>query len=480
MNMTQFLSIMRARWSAALLVFVLTVLVAVGASLLLPKQYTSTATLVVDQSRPDPVVGTDYRVNPSPAFVATQVDVLKSDRVAQRVVKKLGWGDDPQSRDQWLKATDGAGSIETWLTSSLMKAIEVKPSRESNVISVSYTSEDPDEAAKVANSFVESYLDVTLELRVNPAKQYSSFFVTRSKELRANLERAQANLSAYQRDKGVVIASDGQLDVEQARLNELSTQLVALQAIAADSAGRQLQAQAGAGDRLQEVINNPTIGALRADLTRAEAKLQELSSRLGENHPQVIEAKATISSLRGRLDLETRRVTGSVGVVSSINRHREVELRAQLEAQRQRVMKIRSAREEGAVLVRDLEAAQRAYDAVVSRLNQTSLESQTTQGHAYLLAAAVPQFLPSSPKIGRNAALSVVVGLLLAVGAAILLEFVDRRVHTESEVSELLGLPLLGVLPTPGGKGRFAGRAKPLVASPRHLLKGLPATGKEM
>jgi chain length determinant protein EpsF len=480
MNMTQFLSILRARWAAALLVFVLTVGVAIGVSMILPKQYTAMATLLVDQNRADPIAGNDFRGNPSPAFIATQVDVLKSERVARLVAKKLGWVDDAEVRAQWMKATNGVGAIEAWLTVGLLKAVDIKPSRESNVISVSYVADDPVEAANVANTFVQSYLDVTLELRVDPAKQYSSFFDTRGKELRANLERAQAKLSGYQRDKGVIIANDGQLDAEQARLNELSTQLVALQAITAESSSRQFQAQSGAGDRLQDVINNPVIGALRGDLTRAEARLQELSARLGDNHPQVIEAKATISSLRGRLDVETRRVTGSVGVTNSINRQREIEVRAALEAQRSRVMKLRSAREEGAVLVRDLEAAQRAYDAVVTRLNQTSLESQTTQSNANVLAPAVPQYLPSSPKIGRNVVLAVVVGLVLAIGAAMLLEFVDRRVHTEDEVSELLGLPLLGVLPSPGGKGRFAGRAKPLVISPNRLLHRLPSpTTKE-
>jgi uncharacterized protein involved in exopolysaccharide biosynthesis len=321
-------------------------------------------------------------------------------------------------------------------------------------------------------------MDVSLELKVDPAKQYSNFFDSRSKELRANVERAQAKLSAYQREKGVVIASDGQLDVESARLNELSTQLVALQAVAAESSSRQGQAQAGAGERLQEVINNPVLVGLRGDITRAEARLQELTSRLGDNHPQVIESRANIHSLRGRPDAETRRVTGSVAVVSNMNRQREVELRAALEAQRARVLKLRMVREEGGVLVRDLENAQRAYDAVVTRLNQSSLESHATQSNAYVLAEALPPLLPSSPKIVLNTALSFVIGLVLALGAAVLLEMLDRRVRTIEEIPELLGLPVLGVLPKPGGVGGFSGGQKSLV-SPRGLFGQLPAPRKE-
>jgi chain length determinant protein EpsF len=354
----------------------------------------------------------------------------------------------------------------------------VKPSRDSNVISVSFKDRDPVKSAHVANMFVQSYLEVSLELRVDPAKQYSSFFDNRAKELRANVERAQARLSAYQREKGVVIASDGQLDVETARLNELSSQLVALQAVAAESSSRQFQAQSGAADRLQEVLNNPALSGLRADITRAEAKLQELNSRLGDNHPQVIEAKANIASLRARLDLETRRVTGSLGVSNSINRQREAEVRTALEVQRARVLRMRTAREEGAVLVRDLDAAQRAYEAVLARLSQTSLESQTTQGNAYVLTQATAPFAPSSPNLLRNAVLSIVIGTVLAIVAAILLEYIDRRVRTDDELSEVLGLPVLGVLPKPGGKGRFAGPRVPLVTA-SGLFRRLPAPERE-
>jgi len=473
MNLSQFLSVVRARWWVALLVFLLTVAVAVGVSLVLPKQYTATATLVVDQLRPDPVAGAAYTGNPSPAFMATQIDVLKSDRVAQQVVINLHLMDDPGVKEAWAKATNGAGSAETWLVERLQMALDVKPSRESNIVSVTYKAATAEKAATYANAFMQAYLDVSLKLKVDPAKQYSNFFDSRAKELRANVERAQSKLSAYQRGKGVIIASDGQIDVESSRLNELSTQLGALQAVNAGAGTREVHATSA-----QEVTNSPIVASLRADLTRAEARLQELTSRLGDNHPQVIEARATINSLRGRLDAEMRRVSGAVGVVSSINRQREVELRAALEAQRARVLKLRTAREEGAVLVRDLENAQRAYDAVLTRLNQSSLESQTTQSNAYVLAEAVPPNDPSSPKITRNALLAAILGLLLGVGAAMLLEYADRRVRTVDEVSELLGLPVFGVLPKPGGMGGLPG-AGTLALSPRGLFGSLPAPRKE-
>jgi succinoglycan biosynthesis transport protein ExoP len=476
MTLSQLLYILRARWSAVVLILMLVVGLAVGVTLAMPKRYTATATLVVDQTRPDPVTGTAYTGNPSPAYMATQVDVLKSDRVAFSVMRKLGLAQNPEIHVLWQNENGGDGNFDTWLAERLVSALEVKPSRESNVISVSYKHVDPARAASIANHFVQSYLDVNLALRVDPARQYSNFFEGRAKELRANLERAQAKLSAYQRDKGVVVATEGQLDVETARLNELSSQLVAVQAMAAESGSRQQHAQSS-GDGLHEVVNNPNLAGLRGDIARADAKLQEMSSRMGENHPHLIEARANVASLRARLNAETRRVTGTLGVSNSINRQREAEIRIALETQRARVMRMRTAREEGSVLVREIDAAQRAYDAVLARLNQTSMESHATQSNSYVLAPAVAPYAPSSPKMLRNLVLAVVVGTILAVAAAILMEYADRRIRTDEEISDVLGLPLLGTLPKPGGKGRFVGRRVPLVTS-SGLFRRLSAPSK--
>jgi uncharacterized protein involved in exopolysaccharide biosynthesis len=227
---------------------------------------------------------------------------------------------------------------------------------------------------------------------------------------------------------------------------------------------------------MQEVLNNPVIGSLKSDLSRNEARLQELSARLGDNHPQVIEAKANINTLRGRLDAETRRVTGGVGVTANINRQREAELRASLEAQRTKVLRMKAVRDEGAVLLRDLESAQRSYETVLARLNQTSLESQATQGNIFVLGQAAPPVEPSSPRVLVNTLLSLVVGLLLAIGAVLGLEMLDRRVRAFEDLTAAVGLPVLGVMPKPTATFKL-GRQR-LSLMQQRLVTSLPAPQK--
>ncbi len=455
MTFGQFLSILRARKWVALLVFVLVVSTTVAVSLLLPKQYTGTASVVIDV-KPDPV---SAMLNPTmamPGFMATQVDILTSDRVALRVIRDLKLLDNPNIREQWQTDADGKGTIEQWLVDLLQKKLDVKPSRESNVIQIAYKAPDPRFAAALANAFANAYIATTLELRVDPAKQFSTFFTAQSKDAREALEKAQSKVSAFQQQKGI-IATDERLDVENARLNELSSQVVQIQAISSESGSRQTQAQGNQSDRIQEVLNNPLIAGLKADLTRNEARLQELNAKLGENHPQVVEAKANIAELRTRIDAEIKRVTGGVTINNTINKQREAQVKRSLDEQRTKVLKMKAVRDEGQVLVREVESAQRTFDTLMARLTQTGLEAQSTQSFANVLTTAQPPAEPSSPKVLLNSLLSVFLGVLLAVGFALLRELSDRRVRAPDDIVAALGLPVLGTLPKPGTKRFHAG-----------------------
>lgn len=461
MTPSKLFSILRARWSMVMLVVLLTTLTAFGVSLLLPKKYVATASVVVD-AKPDPISALIYPGLASPAFMNTQVDVIGSDRVALRVVRDLRLAEVPAIREQWQTSTGGEGTIEQWLINFLQTNMDVKPSKESNVLTVAYRAPDPQFAAALANAFVKAYVSTTLDLRVEPARQYAGYFDQQAKVALEKLEASRAKLSAYEREHGI-IASDERLDVENNRLAELSSQLVALQALSAESGSRQGQAARGA-DQLPDVLSNPVVMQLKSDLSRAEAKLQELGTRYGDNHPQVIEAKASVADVRSKLRTEIGRVSGGVTVTNNINRQREAEIRAQLEAQREKVAKLKAARDDASGLMREAESAQRAYENITTRLTQTSLESQTTQSNVNVLTEAVPPLKPSSPKILLNTAAAFVASIILAVGLALLLEMRDRKVRDADDVMAVLPLPMLGVLPAPGK------RVSALPSAERRLL----------
>jgi uncharacterized protein involved in exopolysaccharide biosynthesis len=164
--------------------------------------------------------------------------------------------------------------------------------------------------------------------------------------------------------------------------------------------------------------------------------------------------------LSSRLQTEIERVSGGAGVTATINNQREAQVRAALEAQRNKVLRMKAVRDEGQLLQRDLENAQRTYDTVQGRLAQTTLESQTTQSNVNVLTQASPPLEHSSPNLLLNTALALFLGSLLAVGTALLLELMDRRVRGLDDILAALDLPVIGVLPKPGSR-RAGGKALP-------------------
>lgn len=438
MNLTQFLYILKARYLVALLALGLVVAVALAFSLLLPKSYTATATLIVDSKSKDPVSGAIIPGQLLPTYLATQVDIIKSDNVALRVVENLKLADSPGVREQ---AAASGMEPRYWLANTLLAKVEVEPSRESSVLRLNFEGADPRFSAAIANAFAQAYIQANMDLRVDPARQTNIWYDEQIKELRGNLEKAQTTLSEYQRAKGLV-ASDERLDVETARLAELSSQMVVAQSSAIDSRSRQQQSRTD----LSEVMSNPLVQGLKIDISRVEAKLSELEERVGVNHPQYLRTQAELDSLRDRLKKEMNTAVSSVSTNARVAAGREGELRAALAAQKGRVLELKQKRDDISVLMRDVENAQRLYDLALQRSGQTRLEAQANLTDIAILSPATPPAKPSSPNTMRNLLIATFLGTLLGIGLALLLEMIDRRVRGPQDMKDLAGIPMLGVM----------------------------------
>lgn len=463
MTPMQFLRIL---WARKWLVFSLSVLLAVAGIvfvLTMPKRYTADASLVVDV-RIDPVLGAIAPGLASPAFMATQVEILKSDRVASRVVKMLGVERSPAAIQQWRESTEARVPLERYFANLLQTGLTVAPSRGSNVINVGFASADPVFASAAANAFAQAYMDVSVELRIEPTRQSQTFLDEQTKVLRANLEQAQARLSKFQQDKGIVV-SDERVDQEMARLNQINADLAAAQVEQIESATRQRNS---GGEMSPDVMQSGLVQSLKAQIAGAQTKLSEISSIVGVNHPQRKQLEAQVAELRRQLSAEMRRVSGGTSVVSRGSAQKVEELKALAEMQKRRVLALRNERDQIAVYQRDVEAAQRAYDAVSRSANQVGLESQNTQASVRLLSPAVEPMFPSKPRVAVGILGSIAGGLLVAALVALGLELLDRRVRNPEDLMLVAGVPVIGVL-------RPADSRRPVF---RRLTSGGPPGGR--
>lgn len=442
MSLSRFTSVIIGRRVTFVVALCCVVALVLLGTFLIPPKYTAKAQVIIEgrgSSAGQPALA---------SHLATEADLLQSERVSIAALRMLGLRDDPALIGKWKDAAEGRGDFESWAAEELLKKLDVKPSRDSNVLTISYSSTDPALAAKTVNAFVKAYIDAAHEIREETGAQSSASFGGRTSSLKAALDEAQEKLAGFERENGVAF-TDERLDIETLRLAELNAQLVTLQSAAANAAGRQKQAAANRSG-MEEVLRDPLASALSLDLARQQARLVELRSKAGEQHPSVIEQRDTVNELRARLETATARASSMISAESRIAAERAGSVQTALNAQRAKVMQVKSKRDQARRLQLDLELARKSYDAAVSRANETVLDSGASRGNVSVVKMATAPAKPTFPRPAVNIAAAIVMGLLAAVAAAFWRESRDRRLRLAQDVYELLEQPLLGVISNGG------------------------------
>ncbi len=471
MNLLQYIGVVWARKWLALSLFLIIATIGIGIVLMQPKQYTAETSLIVD-IRIDPALGALAPALAAPSYMATQVEILRSERVASRAVKLLGVERSATAVAEWREATKAKIPLERYYADVLSKGLNVEPARGSSLINLTFSAPDPLFAQAAANAFAQAYMDVSVDLRVAPARQSATFLDEQTKTLRTNLEEAQTRLSKFQQAKGIVV-SDEKLDQENARYNALVGQLASAQVERVETSSRQRNT---GGESSPDVLSSGAVQGLKAQLAAAQTKLTEVSGVVGKNHPVRLQLEAQIRELSQQVAAETRRVAGGTTATNRGSGQKVAELQAMVDQQKKQLLALRSDHDQIAVYVRDVEAAQRAYDAVAQRLSQLNLEGQNNQANTRLLSPAVEPLTPSRQKTLAGILGSLLGGLAVGVLAALGLEMLDRRVRTPQDLIVMAGVPVLGVLRPANSKRPIFRRAlligvgppvRPMLAAPR-------------
>ena len=449
MTIQQFLAVLRGRWWLLVLCFTVFVGAAITWSLIRPKMYTATANLMVDVKLTDPVGGQRLPSELIPAFVATQLDLLTSERVAVKVVDATDLLNRPRTEpeepptEEELNRPRREPRFEA--AEGLLKRLKARPASDSNMIELSFEDRDPAWAAKIANQFAQSYMETSVQIQTEPQRDKTQFFGEQAAVARAELEAAQAVLTKFQQEKGITSADEAS-DVENSRLQDIARELTTVQAMRADSASRRGAVGSGSASTLPEVLQNPVIQSLKQSLTAIEQRIAQRGASLGPSHPEMLRMQQEAQSLRGRLNQEIATISGGVTRLDQINAQREAQLRAEYDKQRKRVLDIKEARDRLAVLQRDVESAQRAYEDLRQKQSTARIESNVTQSSVILISEATAPILPSSPNLKRNALVAAVLSTLLGLGCIFLFEFLQGRVRVVEDLERVSRGDVLGTI----------------------------------
>lgn len=443
MNLLRLSLILKARARTIVLVTMLTLVGAAVIAVAAPKTYKATTSLILNYKGSDPVTGSGTPAQASSGYfstyVATQIDIIKSPALGQRVVRRLGLTSEPAYRNKYaseVKSAQGTDGLALWIAEKLLAKIEVKPSHDSSVLTIMFSAPDARFAAAAANAFADEYRKMVIELDAKPAMLASDYLYQQLNDARRAMEASLAEMANFQQETGI-ISAESTSDVETARLSELSTQLVAVQSSLMEANSKSTQVMHGEATEAPDIANNALIQSLKSDLSKARMKLSSVTEIVTPEHPNAVAAKAEVDSIEKELTRQTSLLSAALLANTSILLKREAELTDAFTQQKNRVLDLNRKRTTLTLLAKEVENRKRVYDALSQRLAQTSIQGQSHQSDVAVLTAASVPALPSNPRKLVIAALAGLAGLLLGVCAAFLQEFLDRRIRSIDDLASI-------------------------------------------
>lgn len=240
MNFRLFLAIVKTRFTLILLTLLITVGIAGVLTYLTPKKYLAATYLLFNFKEDNPFDTTIMPAQLVSSYLETQLDIIRSQNVALKVVDQLEFVDKPGWRQAYAQADAKAVPIRDWIATQLISNLLVEPlPNSSHVVSVSYEAGTGADASKIANTFAQAFIMTTLELTLEPARRNAAWFDDQLKILKKRVEAAQARVTDFQVAKGIV-ALDEKLAAENQRLDDISKKLIDAQIDTDEVRSRQL------------------------------------------------------------------------------------------------------------------------------------------------------------------------------------------------------------------------------------------------
>ncbi|WP_158914601.1 polysaccharide biosynthesis tyrosine autokinase [Caulobacter sp. S45] len=417
---------------------------------------------------------------PDSSVVDTEVEVLNSPSIAAYVADKLNLYADPEFdsailvRDPHNKKimrlpavlpTPATISplIKERVVSTLQSAVRVQRAGLTYVITIVASSTDPAKAARIANSYGQAFIDTQLSTKFDATRTANQWLTERLTKLQNDLQAADAQVQQYKVAHGLLSAEGATLAEQE--VSTLSQEIAQARADVAEKKAAESTAVAqlstgGGGSDVTAVEESDVIRNLRAQEADANRNLAELSTRYGPMHPDVQKANNRLRAVQHNIEIETQSIRSNLRAQVAVAEQRLASLTQSQGGAKGSLASNTQAQVELNELQRKADANRAIYEAFLNRSKETAAEQGIQQPTARLFSPATVPTTPSSPKIKLAIVFGAVFGAMCGVIAVAMLEILDSAIRTGTDVTEKLGLPYAGGLPTPASTGRLKGKER--------------------
>jgi uncharacterized protein involved in exopolysaccharide biosynthesis len=445
-SLTQIGAMLAARKTLMGVVSVVTVVAAIGISLALPKTYTAKAEIYIEYRGADPILGRQFSAMQDESYMATQVDIIRSDDVVRHIIDSTRAMEQPDMRE--LVASKGEAVSRSALLKAISADLEVVPRRNSRVLELQFSAKDPAFARDALNAAIKGYMDITSKIHTSPAKARQEQYSAQLLALQTEVDRIQGEITAYQQREGILDA-DERLDTGARQFADLNGRLLGIQASMAEASTRKraVQSLVAGGTKVSDV---PEISRLegvrdiRLRLIDVDSRLSEASGVLGPNHPKYKALLADRDALVSQLERAAGSALQSIEQEERRFSDQAGQLQRDIAARQQQLLEMKKHRDVIASYQRQLASAQQVYNAAVARYDEILIQSNVNTPTIAVLQWAEKPVRHSKPNIVNNVIVSIPGGLILGLLCALLLELSYRRVRCTEDLQGALPVPVLG------------------------------------
>jgi capsular exopolysaccharide synthesis family protein len=372
-------------------------------------------------------------------FFNTQLNVLVSRTLGERVVDKLKLKDQPPFKD----SADAAGL--------LMKHVTVDPIPETFVIEVAVSHQDPKEAALWANTLADTYIDYSLEGQVESAKRAYQWVTERLADTQKDMQEQQDQLlKSYQgQDLFVPEGSVSAVTTSITKLNEDHIQAqarrIALEAELQEIAD--MRRRDKSLDSVPQVAADAQIVDMNGKLQTLNLDLSRLKEKYKEAHPEVQKVQVQIDQIRRAKLARAVQIEEALRAEYRQLQRRESELKQAIESQKSQAVAQSRKLTELESLKKRADASTNLYTVLLQKLNETNIAASIQNNNVRLLDKAMVPTSPVWPQKQKVAFLSLLLGLVLGGGYVLFRDLVENTIKDADDVERYLHLDLLAAVP---------------------------------
>jgi capsular exopolysaccharide synthesis family protein len=450
-------SLIQVMWRGRWLVLLTTVIAVAGAIVYLVKAtpiYTSTSRIYVEQSGPKIFTETEEGVmTQSKNYLYTQAELLKSTPIVTAALEAPN-----------LRQMKTFADIDNPV-SYVKKNLDAIVGKKDDIVSLSFDSPYPGEAAQLVNEVIDSYITYHTTRKRSTSTEVLKILQTEKAKRSQELSEKLKAMVDYQQEHEPLAFEGNRGNIVLTRLERLSSVLTEAQlsTIEAKSVYETTQEMVSDPTKLKQYVEAQRANGIYASTSSEKAslksKLDQLELRLADRlrqvksgHPAVTSLETEIAHIKAQIaDLDTQFAQAHLAIAEQdylAAKDKENQIAQYYEEQRKQALALNEQLAQYTILQSDWDQTKKLCDILDDRIKELNVTEDAGALNISILEVARPADKPSAPQKARYLAIALVMGLMLGGGLALLRDWMDQRLRSAEEIAAVLGLPVLGIVPS--------------------------------